>query len=104
MLIGTGRCVQHKNAIPRRQLDKQSKSHLDGVLKDLSWMNIFMNDRNIPVYDVMLGNRYVKQDKSDILTAFKSFFSQQDTRRFVIYYSGHGIAMAQVTLTKETGA
>ena len=53
-------------------------------------MNIFMNDQNIPVYDVMLGNRYVKQDKSDILTAFKGFFSQHGTRRFVIYYSGHG--------------
>ena len=90
LLIGTGACIQHNTAIPRRPLDRQSKTPLDGVLKDLSWMNIFMNDRNIPVYEVMLGNQHVKQNKSDILAAFKNFFSQQDIRRFVIYYSGHG--------------
>ena len=90
LLIGTGACVKHDTAIPRQPLDKQSTIPLDGILKDLSWMNIFLNDRNIPVYEVMLGNRHGKQDKDDILRAFKNFFSQQSIRRFVIYYSGHG--------------
>ena len=92
-LIGaniTGASVPDNAAIRRQPLDKSSKNPLDGVLKDLRWMNIFMNDRNIPVYEVLLGNRQVKLDKRDILGAFKNFFSQQGTRRFVIYYSGHG--------------
>ena len=33
LLIGTGGCVQYKTAIPRRQLDRQSKSPLDGVFE-----------------------------------------------------------------------
>ena len=54
-------------------------------------MNIFMNDRKIPVYDaLMLGNRHARLERHDILGAFKNFFSQKDVRRFVIYYSGHG--------------
>ena len=91
-LIGaniTGASVPDNAAIRRQPLDK-SNNPLDGVLKDLHWMKIFMNDRHIPVYEVLLGNRQVKLDKRDILGAFKNFFSQQGMRRFVIYYSGHG--------------
>ena len=91
-LIGsniTGASVPENSAIPRQPLDK-SRNPLDGVLKDLRWMDIFMNDRRIPVYELMLGNRHAKLEKHDILGAFKNFFSQKDVRRFVIYYSGHG--------------
>ena len=91
-LIGsniTGVSVPENAAIPRQPLDK-SRNPLDGVLKDLRWMNIFMNDRKISVYELMLGNRHARLEKHDILGAFKNFFSQQDVRRFVIYYSGHG--------------
>ena len=84
-----GEKVPGNAAIPRQPLDK-SKNPLDGVLKDLNLMKDFMSARRIPVYEVMLGNRHVKQDKSDILEAFKNFLSQKDIRRFVIYYSGHG--------------
>jgi len=77
-------------AIPRNPLNKSSKNPLDGVLKDLRWMKSFMNGRNIPVYEVVLGNRHVKQDKNDILEVFRKFFSQKNIRRYVIYYSGHG--------------
>ena len=92
-LIGaniTGVSVPENAAVCRKPSDKSSKNSLDGVLMDLRWMNIFMNDRSISVYEVMLGNRQVKLDKRDILGAFKNFFSQKDMQRFVIYYSGHG--------------
>ena len=88
-LLGSA-CSTDKTVIQRRQLDKYSRTPLDGVLKDLCWMNIFMNDRDIRVYEVLLGNRHAKQSKEDILRAFKEFFCQQGIRRFVIYYSGPG--------------
>ena len=92
-LIGAnirGEQVSGNAAIPREPLDKTSKKPLDGVLKDLRWMNIFMNDRRIPIFEVLLNNRHMKQDKSDILGAFKMFFNQNGIKRYVIYYSGHG--------------
>ena len=89
-LIGAGARVSHPAAIPRHSLDKQSANPLDGVLKDLCWMNIFMNDRKIPVYEVMLGSQHTHQSKSNILSAFKKFFNQEPIKRFLIYYSGHG--------------
>ena len=88
-LIGasiTGEKVPGNAAIPRQPLDKSSKNPLDGVLKDYN----LMKDFSIPVYEVMLGNHHAKLNKSDILGAFKNFFGQKGTRRFVIYYSGHG--------------
>ena len=92
-LIGaniTGAIIPDNAAVRREPLDKASKNPLDGVLKDLRWMNIFMNDRHIPVFELMLSNRHAKLEKQDILKAFKNFFNQKGKRRFVIYYSGHG--------------
>ena len=92
-LIGaniTGEKVPGNAAIPRDPSDRASQNPLDGVLKDLNLMKDFMSHRRIPVYEVMLGNRHVKQDKSDILGAFRKFFYQKDIRRYVLYYSGHG--------------
>ena len=75
--------------VHRQPLDK-SRNARDGVLKDLQSVHNFMNDRRIPVFEVMLINRCVKQDKKDILEIFIKFLSQKDIRRFVIYYSGPG--------------
>ena len=65
-------------------------NHLDGVLKDLSQMTAFMNDRRIPVFDVILGQHQTKQSKEDLMNTIERFFKQRDVRRFVIYYTGHG--------------
>ena len=89
-LIGAGSPVSHSAVSARRSLDRPSTKPLDGVLKDLSWMNIFMNDRKIPVYEVMLDSQHTKQNKSNLLKAFENFFNQKGIKRFVIYYSGHG--------------
>ena len=89
-MIGAGAHVSHPAVIPRRSLDRPSTKPLDGVLKDLSWMNTFMNNRQIPVYEVMVGSQHTKQNKSIILKAFENFLNQKGIKRFVIYYSGHG--------------
>lgn len=92
-LIGcniTDEKIPNSAAISRKPLDKLSKDPVDGVLKDLKLMKDFMSDRKIPVFDVTLANRHVKQNKSDMVEVFKKFFYQKGTRRFVIYYSGHG--------------
>ena len=79
-----------KNASVSRNPSDRSKSPLDGVLKDINLMKDFMSDREIPVFEVMLSNQHVKQEKSDILRTFKNFLFQKSARRFVIYYCGHG--------------
>ena len=93
-LIGaniTGEKFPGNAATSRQPLDTSSKNRpLDGILKDLNSMKDFMAHRRIPVYEVMLGNHHAKLNKNDILGAFKNFFGQKGTRRFVIYYSGHG--------------
>ena len=48
-----------------------------------------MNSRQIPVFDVMLGQHKVKQRKEDILNTIERFFDQS-VKRFVIYYTRHG--------------
>ena len=93
LLIGvvlTDVLVQHNRAIPRKLIGKSAKNPCNtGIVKDISSMMEFMNDRNIYIYDVMCG-QHVKQNKSDILRTFKGFFSQKGRRQFVIYYSGYG--------------
>ena len=49
-------------------------THVDGVLKDLSQMNAFMNNRQIPVFDVILGQHQTKQSKEDFLKTIEKFF------------------------------
>ena len=93
LLIGanvTGEKIKNNAAVAREPSDRYSKNPLDGVLKDLNIMKDFMTDRKIPVFDVMLSNKHMKQSKSDILGTFKNFLSQKSVRRYVIYYSGHG--------------
>ena len=85
LLIGAGKHVSHPAVSARHSLDKPSTKPLDGILKDLSWMNIFMNDRKIPVYQVMLGSQHTKQSKSNMLKAFENFLNQKTIKRFVIY-------------------
>ena len=88
--VTPGERIPENAAVPRLPLDKSSKNSSDGVLRDLNSMNDFMIERQIPVYDKMLGSRLVKQDKSIILGALKNFLNQRNVKRFVIYYSGHG--------------
>jgi len=91
LLIGTnisGEKIRECAAISRRS-EKTRINHLDGVLKDLSQMNSFMNERRIPVFDVMLGQHQTKQSKEDFVATIERFFNQ-NLRRFVIYYTGHG--------------
>ena len=93
LLIGcniTNEKIPNSAAVSRKPSDKSSKSPEDGVLKDLKLMKDFMNDRKIPVFDFTIPNRHVRQSKSDMVEVFKKFFYQKGTRRFVIYYSGHG--------------
>ena len=91
LLIGTnisGEKIRECAAVSRRS-NVTKISHLDGVLKDLSQMNAFMNDRHIPVFDVILGQHQTKQSKEDLMNTIERFF-KQNVRRFVIYYTGHG--------------
>ena len=91
LLIGTNisdERIRKCAAVSRRTKDTKI-NHLDGVLKDLSQMKTFMNSRQIPVFDVMLGQHQVKQRKEDILNTIERFFDQS-VKRFVIYYTGHG--------------
>ena len=92
-LIGcnvTNEKIPNSAAVSRKPLDKLSQNPEDGVLKDLKLMKDFMNNRKIPVFDFAIPNRHVRQTKSDMIEVFKKFFYQKGTRRFVIYYSGHG--------------
>ena len=55
LLIGTNISdmkIRQRAAVSRRLKDTGITHHVDGVLKDLSQMNVFMNDRRIPVFAV----------------------------------------------------
>ena len=91
LLIGTNisdKKIRECAAVSRRSKDTRI-THVDGVLKDLSQMNAFMNNRQIPVFDVILGQHQTKQSKEDFLKTIEKFFDQ-NVNRYVIYYTGHG--------------
>lgn len=92
LLIGTnisGEKIRECAAVSRRSKNAKT-NHLDGVLKDLSQMNMFMNDRQIPVFDVILGQHQTTLSKDDFMKTVEKFFKRDHVRRFVIYYTGHG--------------
>ena len=89
-IIGANVTDEKKNASVARSPSDYSKEPLGGVLTDIKLMQEFMSNREILVFEVMLSNQHAKQEKSDILRTFKNFLFQKNTRRFVIYYSGHG--------------
>ena len=98
LLIGTnisGKKIRECAAVSRRS--KVTKiSHLDGVLKDLSQMNAFMNDRHIPVFDVILGQHQTKQNKEDLMNMIERFFKRENVRRFVITIQDMGVMVPLV--------
>ena len=66
-------------------------SNLRGVSIDHHKITRFLQeDRRIPIFETVLGQRHVRQTKSDIVELFEKFIFQKTISRFVIYYSGHG--------------
>ena len=69
----------------------KADSDLEGIPIDHQKISRFLQDnRKIPIFETVLGQRQVRQTKSDIIELFERFIFQKSVRRFVIYYSGHG--------------
>ena len=66
-------------------------SDLAGVSIDHHKITSFLQEnREIPIFETVLGQRHVRQTKKDIIELFNRFIFQKKISRFVIYYSGHG--------------
>jgi len=66
-------------------------SDLYGISADHHKISSFLQEsRKIPIFETVLGQRHVRQTKSDIMELFEKFIFQDSISRFVIYYSGHG--------------
>ena len=52
--------------------------------------SFLQENRKIPIFETVLGQRYVRQTKHDIMELLERFIFQDSISRFVIYYSGHG--------------
>ena len=66
-------------------------SNLGGICIDHHKITNFLQEnRKIPIFETVLGQRHVRQTKNDIMELFERFIFQKTVRRFVIYYSGHG--------------
>ena len=70
---------------------RSTDSNLGGIPIDHHKITSFLQDnRKIPIFETVLGQRYVRQTKGDIIELFERFIFQKTVSRFVIYYSGHG--------------
>lgn len=68
-----------------------TESNLQGIPIDHHKIASFLQEnRKIPIFETVLGQRYVRQTKEDIMELLERFIFQKSISRFVIYYSGHG--------------
>ena len=88
-----GSCFQRQvgsQAVARKSLvGTRRGANLRGVSADLHNMNRMITDvAKIDIYDTWWQRR--TDCKKDFLQCIRAFFSQEDKRKFVLYYSGHG--------------